>query len=267
MLLSACGSAAASDNAGSEEAPALSVVFFPVGKADAILLQTENTAVLIDTGEKRTSKALVTALGDLGVEALDALIITHFDKDHVGGAARVLADIPVRQVLQSNYPRESDEMTAYREALAAAGLEPATVREEFSFSLDGVDYTVDPPREEEYADDSSNNSSLIVTAACGEKRLLFLGDAENARLNEWMAQDHGHFDLVKMPHHGSWHKPLKALVEMTQPSYAVITSSDDEPESDKTTELLEEWKVATFLTRRGAVLFTCDGKVLTCSYL
>ena len=266
LLLTGCGNTAPSADDRSEMSPSLIVVFFPVGKADAILLQTENTSVLIDAGEKKTSKALISALRELGVSELDCLILTHFDKDHVGGAAHVLKNIPVRQVLQSSYMKESDEVDAYLTALEKAGLGAETVREELSFSLDGVQFTVEPPEEEEYADDPSNNASLIVTVAYGERRLLFLGDAENARLNEWMSVDRGHYDLIKMPHHGSWHKPLKTLLEMTQPAYAVITSSDAEPEDEKTVDLLETWHVETFLTRRSAVRFSCDGSTLTGSY-
>ena len=108
---------------------------------------------------------------------------------------------------------------------------------------------------------------------CGSLRVSVAGSrepvpyAEKDRLNEWLSVDRGHFDLVKMPHHGSWHKPLKALLEMTQPAYAVITSSDAEPEDEETVDLLETQHVETFFTRRGAVRFTCDGHTLSGEYL
>ena len=242
--------------------PTLDGIFFDAGKADAILLTTAHGAVLIDCGEKGFGKEIVSYCTDHGVEKLDCLIVTHFDKDHVGGAARVLRELPVDRVLQSNFPRDSIEYAHYLKALRRAGLEPETIREALYFTLDGVNFTVDPPRLERYADSPSNNASLIVTAECGDRRLLLPGDAETARLTEWLADEPGSFDLVKMPHHGNWDRTLPTLLAETRPAFAVITSSEKEPESAKTLALLQDAGAAVFLTREAPVLLRCEGAEL-----
>lgn len=257
-----CGAAAPAEPPG----PALRGYFFQAGKADAILLTTENGAVLIDCGEKGFGKEIVSYCTDHGVEKLDCLIVTHFDKDHVGGAARVLRELPVDRVLQSNFPKDSIEYAHYLKALRRAGLEAVTVREPLSFTLDGVRFTVDPPRLERYADSPSNNASLIVTVSCGDRRLLLPGDAETARLTEWLADEPGSFDLVKMPHHGNWDRALPSLLAETRPAFAVITSSEKEPESAKTLALLEDGGAAVFLTREAPVLLRCEGAELRVWY-
>lgn len=38
---------------------------------------------------------VVSRLREKGVERIDSLVITHMDKDHVGGAALVLASFPL----------------------------------------------------------------------------------------------------------------------------------------------------------------------------
>ena len=255
-----CGAAAPEPT---EAPPALEGYVFQAGKADAILLRTEHAAVLIDAGEKSFGRDIVAYCAENGIEKLDYLIVTHFDKDHVGGAARVLRELPVGQVLQTGYAKSSKEYENYCKALRRAGLEPVTVREELRFTLDGVEFTVDPPRLERYADSPSNNSSLIVTAACGDCRLLFCGDAENARLLEFLSGEQGAFDFVKLPHHGAWHSALAALLEETRPRCAVVTDSEEEPESPKTQELLARYEVEVFRTRDGAVLLSCDGARVT----
>jgi hypothetical protein len=53
---------------------------------------------------------------------------------------------------------------------------------------------------------------------------------------------------------------------MTAPEYAVITSSDSEPEDEKTVALLEECGVETFYTRIAPVIVTCDGENLSIQY-
>ncbi len=138
---------------------ALEVYCFSAGKADAFLLTTAESAVLIDAGERGFGREILAYLEEKGVEKLDCLIVTHFDQDHVGGAAKVLNSIPVAQVLQSDHPKDSTEYEKYVKALGSAGLEAVTVTETLSFTLDGVRYTVDPPRQADYREDDSNNSS------------------------------------------------------------------------------------------------------------
>lgn len=261
LLLSACAAPAAEAEGGT----ALEVHFFDAGKADAILLTTADSAVLIDAGEKGFGKTILAYLEEKGIERLDCLIVTHFDRDHVGGAAKVLNSVAVDTVLQTVGSKDSEEYEKYVRALSNAGIEPVTVRETHSFTLDGVSYAVDPPRRTAYDDDTSNNVSLIVTVQNGENRFLFTGDARTERLSELLAGGAEPCDVLKVPHHGRDEPLLPALLDAARPAYAVVTSSDDEPESAATVEALERAGAAVLLTREGAVTFHSDGRTLTAS--
>ncbi len=262
LLLSLVSCAPRGEPERAQTAAALEVHFFDAGKADAILLTTPDSAVLIDAGEKGFGKTILAYLEQKGVEKLDYLIVTHFDKDHVGGAAKVLGGVAVGTVLQSNCPKDSDEYEKYVAALAEAGLEPATVREPLSFTLGSVRYDVDPPRAERYDEDASNNSSLIVAVQNGENRLLFMGAAMTERLSEYLDGGVARCDVLKLPHHGKDKPLLAALLEATTPTYAVVTSSEKEPESAAVTAALEAAGVETILTREGAHTLSSDGKRL-----
>jgi len=261
VTLGACGAAPA-ESAGTE----LNVYCFSAGKADAFLLWTEDSAVLIDCGEKGFGQTILEKLTELGITKLDYLIITHFDKDHVGGAATVLDGIEVGTVLQTGTLKESSQVEKYLAALESAGLTAVTVGETMTFTLDGVSYTVDPPRKQSYDESESNNASLIVAVENGENRLLFLGDAEEERLEEFLAGSWGTFDFVKLPHHGRLDARTAELIEATSPAYAVITSSEEEPEDREVLDLLDAAGTVTFLTRTGPVLVRSDGTALTVSY-
>lgn len=263
LLLTACAPADPEPTPQDGAAGQLELCFFDAGKADAILLSTENSAVLIDAGEKGFGKTILAELEARGIQKLDYLIVTHFDKDHVGGAAKLLNSIPVGTVLQSNQPKDSEEYENYLKALQNAGLEAVTVRELCTFTLDGVTYTVDPPRQTAYAADSSNNSSLIVTVQHGEKRFLLAGDAQSLRLEEFLETEPPACDLLKLPHHGRDEPLLEQLLAALRPGVAVITSSDDEPESAAVLEALERAGVRVLLTRSGTVRIQSDGKTLT----
>ncbi len=245
----------------------LHVYCFQAGKADAFLLWNSTMAVLIDTGESGFGKVILAKLEELGIAKLDALIITHFDKDHVGGAKKVLESVSVDLVLQSNCPKDASAYHKYVAALEAAGLEAQTLRQSCTLTYGDVTLTVDPPALETYAEDASNNSSLIVSVQHGADRLLFAADAQEARLKELLGSDPGSYAFLKVPYHGRWQSLLPALVEATSPEIAVITASDEEPEDPQTLALLEQYGVTTLLTRRGPVLVKSTGSGVTADYV
>lgn len=253
--------------AGCSSAPAakLRVYAFSAGAADAFLITTENAAVLIDCGQKACGRAIADYLAEQGIERLDLLIVTHFDKDHIGGAANVLRSVPVGRVLQSVFPRDSKAYESYLSALAEAGLRAETVTEPLALALDGAELLVDAPAGG-YASNESNNSSLIVSLTYGRCRLLFMGDAEDERIAEFLASDAGSYDFLKVPHHGKGGKLTARLIDSVRPKIALITSSDSEKEDKRVVRALEEAGAEVYLTRKGRVVVECDGRSLTAQY-
>lgn len=240
----------------------IKVTFFQAGKADAAVIQTKNAVIVVDTGLKKNGKELVQALEDLGVTKIDALIISHFDKDHVGGAAAILNAFEVGSVYQSNYPKNSEEYTAYVQALSDCGLRAQTVSETISWTLDGVSVTIDGPAEAVYDTDPSNNSSLIVSVTYGENTILFAGDAEDSRIEEFLQtyqRQEGKL-ILKVPYHGHWQDRLPDLLAAAVPDAAIIPCSKSEPEAeelDRTVSLLESLGAEVYLTRNGDITLTC----------
>ena len=266
LLLSLAGCGAQEASAAEEPFSGLEVTVFDAGKADAILLTTPASAVLIDCGEKGFGGEILDELAARGIERLDVLIVTHFDQDHVGGAAKLIGGVGIGRVLQGGFPGDGSEYRKYLRALEKASITPETPRESVSFTLDGVEYTVDPPLREHYDKDESNNSSLIVTVGFGATRLLFMGDAETARISEYLAASPARCDLIKLPHHGDKEKMLDALLAALRPRYAVITCSQREPEAETTAKALAAASVETYLTRLGAVRIRSDGETLSVEY-
>ena len=245
-------------------AHALTGVFLDVGKADAIVLTCAGETLLIDAGETDDGDEVLSYLREQNAAAVDVLIITHFDKDHVGGAAALMAGIPVKRVLVPDYTGSSAEYRSFISAAADAGITPEALTQRVSFSLGDAEVTVDPPGDYSAAgstDDADNDLSLITTVTHGRNRLLFTGDAENARLNEWLDGGNARScTLVKLPHHGVYHKALKDLLTATSPSCAVICDSEKNPAEDKTKNLLLERGVEVYETKDGIITAVSDGK-------
>ena len=95
----------------------LQVTFFDVGKSDAILVEQSGYRMLIDTSFDDQADVLLDYFADHGIDTLDYLIITHFDKDHVGGADKILESVSVARVILPQYEKESKQYAQFMEAL------------------------------------------------------------------------------------------------------------------------------------------------------
>lgn len=244
----------------------LNIYIFSAGKADAALFYTDSHAVLIDCGEKGFGKEILAFMDENDIDSLDCMIITHFDKDHVGGAAKILGSVEVGQVFQSNCPKDSEEYEKYVKRLDECGITPQTVRETVEVNFGAANFIIDPPAQETYETDPSNNSSLITTVELGYCTMLFAGDAEDDRMAEFTQANEIDCDLLKVPYHGHYQDGLKSFVESVDPEYAVMTCSDEEPEDEKTVKLLKKAGAKTFVTRKNAVRVSCDGVEVTVEY-
>lgn len=265
-LLSGCGSKSEKVDIA-DIGEGLTIYSFNAGNADAHLIYNDEWAVLIDCGEKGFGKTILSYMEENNIAKIDYMIITHFDKDHVGGAAKVLKNCEVGSVLQSNFPKESDEYDNYLEALEIAQKTAETVRERYSFTLGDAEFTVDPPQQEVYENDDSNNSSLITEVTLGEVNMLFTGDAEDDRLEEYTSSVNKVYKYVKVPHHGRWQDSNTAFADKVKAEIAVITSSDEEPEDEETVKAFEDNGAEVFITRNGAVRAKCDGKNIAAEYV
>lgn len=73
-----------------EREDAIKILIPKIGKADCIIIYKNNDCVMIDTGESEDNAEIVSVMQENNINRIDTLIITHFDKDHVGGAAYLI---------------------------------------------------------------------------------------------------------------------------------------------------------------------------------
>ena len=254
--LFACNEKKPHDMANAKE---LKVTFLDVGKADAIVLQSESSTVVIDCGEKGDGKKISSILEESGTTVIDYLIITHFDKDHVGGAPKVLKTFDVKNVLTPDYTGNVSEYDKFAETLDGMGITPMKLKEDISFTLDDVDYTVYAPKKDFYGDGDSaeNNFSLVTKAVHHNNTLLFTGDAMEERLDEIM--DIGKCTLLKVPYHGRKLDNLGDFLKATEPKCAVVCTDSNEF-SGKMQDLLKKQKINTYATCfNGEITAVSDG--------
>lgn len=235
------------------------MIALEVGKADALLLLTEKGTVVIDTGEEEDGRAIVDYLIKEERTVVDYLVITHFDKDHVGGADTLLKELEVKQIYQTNTKKKSTDYEEYIEETKAGEEKVRIVDEITEFSLDGVNYKIFPPADQ-YDKKKSNNSSLIVSASYGDNNFLFMGDAMGERVDEYLEYEKKVYDVVKIPYHGRYLENIEEFLMVTKPKYAIVTSSEEDLEDARTIQALKQQKAEILLTREGSRIIGSDGK-------
>lgn len=235
------------------------VTALKVGKADAIILETQNHTVIIDCGERGDGSKISEYLAERGTEKVDYLFITHFDKDHVGGAPEVMENVEIERIVTPDYEGSNDEYEKYLEAVNQHRCTPVRLTKELSFTLDDTLFTVYPPLEKTYKE-GDNDFSLAISVNHGSNSFLFAGDAEEVRLSEILSQTDTEYDFLKIPHHGRYEKNTKEFLESVSPKYAVITCSNKNPPDDKVLEILEDLHCNTYLTINGNIEAVSDGK-------
>ena len=239
----------------------LKIYFFNAGKADACIISINGKHMMIDTGEKELANEAIQYFKNNKIEKLDYLIITHFDKDHVGGAAKIIDNIEVGKVFDTIYSKESDEYNDYVSALIANKVGSEHVKDKQEVTLEDLKITI-IGTDSIFDNNESNNSSLIVGIRYKNNGFLFTGDIQNARIKEYLSEYKDQYDFIKMPYHGYYLKRLDDLLETVKPKYAVITSSKKEKEDDETVNLLRNLGIKYYLTRDGSITVRSNGNYI-----
>ena len=240
---------------------AVKVTFFDVGKGDAVLIETANHCMMIDSGYDDTADVILDYLRERETDRLDYLLLSHFDKDHVGGADRILEEVETGTVLQPDYQSDGGQYREYMEVMRARGKAPAVVTQTMELSLDGVEFVIYPPQKKDY-EEEDNDFSLVVRMRYGDGSFLFAGDCEKERLNELLEQREFELasDVLKVPHHGRKEKNSREFLSAVRPGTAVITSSKEKPADEEICGILEELGTDVYFTENGTVTVCWDGE-------
>ena len=251
---------------GNSEISPLTVNILDVGKADAIIIVSDSHAMLIDTGEKDDGQKIADFLENHNIKKVDAMVITHFDKDHIGGAPFILKNIPVETVYIPNYKGVNEEYKNFIKALNESDASINKLNEDTDFSFANSKVLIEPPASYSIPKgnvDYDNNFSLITTLIHGKNRFVFMGDAQKERILDWL--DNGNAtecSFLKVPHHGIYNKALEPLFEKMSAQISVICSSKKHPADSKTIDLLKKYCREIYETKDGDICVTSDGHSL-----
>jgi competence protein ComEC len=173
-----------------------------VGQGLAVLVRTANRALLYDAGPAFGADAdsgeriIAPYLRATGIERLDAMIVTHNDNDHAGGAQSVVENFEVGELLTSLPPGHPLLGTVLGARRCAAGT---------AWEWDGVRFAMLHPAGAEARAKKSNDLSCVLKVSAGGRSMLLTGDIEKPAEAELVRRDATLLaaDVLLLPHHGS----------------------------------------------------------------
>lgn len=202
-----------------------------VGKGDALVVRAGDYTCLIDTGKEKAQEQLEVALKALGVEALDAVFITHTDKDHVGGLKWLReSDIEIRAIYASRYYPNTTEKK--HPAVKAAKKLDLTVNwlgagDSVPLGDSGAVFRVLAPAME--IPDDEDDNSLVMMLESPDGRILLTGDMEHVEEVALLSSGVDlRCDVLKVANHGDSDATSAALIAACAPSVALISTDSAE---------------------------------------
>jgi competence protein ComEC len=199
------------------------VVAADIGQGTAVLVRTRDHLLLYDAGPRYSAEAdaaqrvLLPLLQARGERHIDLLMLSHSDTDHVGGAASLLAQLPVR-ALSSSLPEGH--------ALLRAGVPHRRCLAGQAWDWDGVRFELLHPLPGDFVQAARPNalSCVLRVQAADGRSLLLTGDIEAGQEAALLARAGPALrsQVLLVPHHGSKTSSTEAFIGAVAPGTAVV---------------------------------------------
>jgi competence protein ComEC len=197
----------------------------------------------------------------MGIRSLSALVLTHPERDHVGGAADVVRRLRVGVVLDpflaATGPDREEAVAAARER----GVPVRQVRAGSEFRAGGLVLRVLSPDGPGLPSENPNLNAVVIVASYGETDVLLPADAESEVTSRLPL---GAVEVLKVAHHGSEDPGLDEELRVLRPRIAVISvgRSNDygHPRAETLAALATVPGLAVYRTdENGPVVVESDG--------
>ena len=193
------------------------ITVLDVGQGQCILLQSSGRSFLVDCGgdwDGKAAELASQALLSQGIHRLDGLILTHFDRDHVGGAPGLLHRVNARRIyLPAGEELPVDDRVTVVEHRAQLTFGDA------SLTIYGGGAAA-----------VSNENSLCVLFDAGDYAILITGDrseyGERLLLREHRLPK---VSCLVAGHHGAGNSTCRELLDAVKPDTVVISAGRDNP--------------------------------------
>jgi competence protein ComEC len=239
------------------------MLFLNVGHGDATLVRSERAAWLVDAGPAlgrldAGRRTVLPVLRAEGVGRIDVLVLTHADRDHIGGAPSVLRRVPVEEIWIAAATADDADFARVRLAAARRGVPLRVVAAGHVRRVGSWRARVlwPPPG---YRPNHRNAGSLVVRFEGPGGCALLPGDAP-LEVERRLARSLTPCSVLKLGHHGSEGSSGARWLAALAPELAVASASRvraDRFPGVALRERLRERRVTLYETSRVGAVRVC----------
>jgi competence protein ComEC len=253
----------------------LRVVVMDVGQGDATLaILPGGPALLVDAGGlagtsfDMAARVILPALGALGIRDLHALVITHGDPDHAGGAAELVRRVDVANVWEGVPVPPHALLRKLKDVADLRHVVWRTVRPGDVERSGEVEVRVHhPPAADWERQRVRNDDSVVLELRYRDVSILLPGDVgregEHAVLSRLSL---GPLVVLKAAHHGSATSSTEAFLDATRPKAVIFSTGRNNRFGHPAPLVVERFRsrgVEMFNTAvDGAVFVETDGNAV-----
>ena len=205
------------------------ILMMDVGQGDAIALRSPRGRwLLVDTGPAPrdadpASHPVVRTLKARGVRRIEALVLTHPDLDHIGGAGAVLDAFDVGVVYDPGLPAGKQAFVDVLDMADSREVPWKAARAGDRIEVDGLSVRVLYPLSGLEPGGESNASSVVLHVVLGDFDALLTGDAYKD-VDRLLAPGlTGVVEVLKVGHHGSDTSTDPLLLATARPEVALVS--------------------------------------------
>ena len=241
----------------------LKIHILDTGNSDCIFIESEKS-LLIDGAEEDDEIYIIEYLKELGVDKINYVLSTHPHADHIGGLDAILNSFEIDELLMCEGKNTTKEYEALMESIESNAIKYKVPKENETVLLGKGNEVVlincVLPNIED-----KNDWSIVAKLNCGNKKTLFMADAQ-ALVEEKYQSQWEQVDILKVGHHGDITSSSEKFVNKVKPQYAVITTGEN-PYGHPSAEVLNRYKnVGSNILRTdelGTVVFTIQNNQIT----
>lgn len=253
----------------------LRIYFVDVGQGDCTFIVTpQNQTILVDGGGSEFSQydvgknIVIPYLLDRGYTKIDYIMISHFDRDHVGGILSLMEELQVENVIFARQEENSNNYQEFIELVKEKNIKLIMVEKGSRIRIENeIYFDILWPQKKQMKENPFNNNSIVAKLVYHEFSILFTGDIEEKAEKEILQEINPsclETTVLKVAHHGSKTSTTTDILKEIKPKIAFIgvgKNNNFGHPNNQIIEKLQDYGVKIYRTdENGEIIITVNKK-------